>query len=150
MRYIFGIYLIIDHGVIMFCSNSGVQIPAWISQFLLDLFGLPFMTRIFRKRRTDRLFSFVWYSNHNLLDHLGGSGSKEKKVDLSFYEQLLGVVFFNFLWAKKKNYFVWKHCSVCTEKLDRKKVKKFFLGGEDFFFGKNQVFFRAKNATVSR
>jgi hypothetical protein len=28
-------------------------------------------------------------------------GIKEKKVDLSFSEQLLRVVFFNFLWAKK-------------------------------------------------
>ena len=38
------------------------------------------------------------------LGHLGCAGSKEKKVDLSFSEQLLMVFFFNFLWAKN-NFF---------------------------------------------
>ena len=40
--------------------------------------------------------------------------------------------------------FFWKHHSVRTEKLHWKKVKKIFI----FFFRKN-IFFRAKNATVS-
>ena len=49
--------------------------------------------------------------------------------------------FFNFLWAKKKKKIFWKHCSVRTEKLHRKKVKKniFFLGRIYFF--RKTIFF---------
>ena len=45
---------------------------------------------------------YSWSIGH-ILEHeffclglLGSSGSKEKKVDLSYFEQLLRVVFFNF------------------------------------------------------
>ena len=50
---------------------------------------------------------YSWSIGHILeheffcLGHLGCAGSKGKKVDLSFSEQLLRVVFFNFLWSKK-------------------------------------------------
>ena len=59
--------------------------------------------------------------------------------------------YFNFLWSKKKFFFFWKHCSVRTEKLHRKKVKKkFIFWGEEFFFLEKPVFFRAENKTVIR
>ena len=49
--------------------------------------------------------------------------------------------FFNFLWAKKNIYIFWKHCSVRTEKLHRKKVKKnYFFLGRIFFFRKTNFF----------
>ena len=53
--------------------------------------------------------------------------------------QLFEVIFQLFVGKKKKNFF-WKHCSVRTEKLHRKKVKKIFLGGKNFFRVKNQFF----------
>ena len=61
--------------------------------------------------------------------------------------QLFGVVFSTFCGQKKKKK-NWKHCSVRTEKLHWKKVKKKKSFWEDFFFQKNH-FFRAKNATVT-
>ena len=50
-------------------------------------------------------------------------------------EQHFWVFFFNFSWAKKKN---WKHCSVRTEKLHWKKLKIFF--GKNFFFSEKPFF----------
>ena len=51
---------------------------------------------------------YSWSIDH-ILEHeffcsgrLGSQGSKEKKVDLSFYEQLLRVVFSTFCGQKKK------------------------------------------------
>ena len=50
---------------------------------------------------------------------LGRLGSKEIKVDLSFSDQLLRVIFSNILWAK--NFFL-KYCSDCTKKLHKIKL----------------------------
>ena len=52
---------------------------------------------------------YSWSIGHILeheffcMGHLGCAGSKGKKVDLRNSEQLLRVVFFNFLWANLKN-----------------------------------------------
>ena len=60
------------------------------------------------------------------------------------YEQLLRPVFPLFRGQKNILNFFWKHHSVRTEKLQRKKVKKniFFLGR--FFFSEKPFFFWAK------
>ena len=59
------------------------------------------------------------------------------------YEQLLREVFSTFCVQKRKK--IWKHCSVRTEKLHRKKVKIFFIFfGKNFFFQKNQFFLGLK------
>ena len=52
-------------------------------------------------------------------------------------EQLLRPIFSLFRGQKNILIFFWKHHSVRTEKLHRKKVKKIFLGGFSFFFQKN-------------
>ena len=53
--------------------------------------------------------------------------------------------FFQLFVGKKKKNFFWKHCSVRTEKLHRKKVKFFiFFFGKNFFFQKNQFFLGLK------
>ena len=63
--------------------------------------------------------------------------------------QLFGVIFSTFCGKKKIIWKHWKHCSVRTEKLHRKKVKKKNFIWEEFFFRKTS-FFRAKNKTVIR
>ena len=62
--------------------------------------------------RKDPSFMYSW-SISNILEHeffsvgrLGSSGSKEKKVDLSFSEQLLRVVFSTFHGQKKLIFFL--------------------------------------------
>ena len=53
--------------------------------------------------------------------------------------------FFQLFVGKKKKKIFWKHCSVRTEKLHRKKVKKIFIFfGKNFFFQKNQFFLGLK------
>ena len=53
--------------------------------------------------------------------------------------------FFQLFVVKKKILKIfWKHCSVRTEKLHRKKVKKNIIFLEEFFFSEKPVFFRAK------
>ena len=54
----------------------------------------------------------------------------KKKVGAD-YEQLMRVVFSNFCGQKKIK--IWKHCSVRTEKLHKKKVKKKLFLWEIFF-----------------
>jgi len=60
---------------------------------------------------------------------------------LADYEQLLRPVFSLFRDQKRNLIFFWKHHSVRTEKLHRKKVKKIFIFfGKIFFFQKNHFF----------
>ena len=77
----------------------------------------------------------------------GPVGSTEKKMVWADYEQLSGLVLSTFCGQKKKKN--QKDCSVCTEKLHRKKGNFFFFFREEFFISEKPVFFRAKNPTVS-
>ena len=76
------------------------------------------------------------------------AGLWEKRV-WADYEQLLMPVFqtaFFFTFSESKIFlFFWKHCSIRTETLHRKKVF-FFL--DFFFYFRKTSFFRAKDATV--
>ena len=81
---------------------------------------------------------YSWSIGQNLeheffcLGHLGCAGSKGKKVDLSFSEQLLRVVFSTF-WGQKKNLnFFFKHFSNRIEKLHKIAFIIFF-----YFFWKS-------------
>ena len=72
--------------------------------------------------------SLYSWSISQILEHeffffgqLGSSGSKEKKVNLSFSEQLLRVVFSSFC-GKKTQIFKKIYCSVRTKKLHKIKL----------------------------
>ena len=72
-----------------------MMVKSGLEFFILKFSGLP-----------SSIYS--WSIIGHILEHeflclgrLGSSGSKEKKVHLSYSEQLLRVFFFNFLWAKK-------------------------------------------------
>ena len=81
---------------------------------------------------------YSWSIGHILeheffyLGHLGWAGSKEKKVDLSFSEQLLRVVFSTFWGQKKLKKKFKKHFSNRIEKLHKIAFIIFFF----FFFEK--------------
>ena len=71
---------------------------------------------------------YYFYEVSHILEHelfclgcLGCPGSKEKKVDLSFSEQLLRVVFSTFCWQKDIFKFFKKCFSIRTKKLHNKK-----------------------------
>ena len=84
----------------------------------------------------------IWKVNFGLWA-VAWAGLCNKRVWAN-YEQLLRPVFSLFRGQKKIQIFFWKHHSFCTEKLQRKKVKKiYFFIGKIFFFRKN-IFFRAK------
>ena len=65
------------------------------------------------------------------------AGLWEKRV-WADYEQLLRPVIS--LFRGQKNFFFWKHHSVRTKKLHKKKVKIFFLKGGRFFFSEKTFF----------
>ena len=83
---------------------------------------------------------FLWYEKSTAV--CCGLGWAVGKKVWDDYEQLLREVFSIFCGPKKRIKTVfWKHCSVRTEKLHRKKVKKkYFLGGKIFFFRKTFFF----------
>ena len=90
--------------------------------------------KLFYSITTVVLFSPILEHEFFCSGFLGSPGSKGKKVDLSFSEQLLRVVFSTFCWQK--------YCSVHTKKLHKMKVRKLY-----FFFKENKygIFYRLTN-----
>ena len=93
-------------------------------------------------RPIERRLDWVFYKTETKIWAVGcGLGWTVLKKVWADYEQLLREVFSTFCGQKKIKFFFWKHCSVCTKKLHRKKVKKnYFFLGRIFFFRKTSFF----------
>ena len=88
--------------------------------------------------------------NRRLVGHFYDMKNRFWAVGCGLGCAVLKKVWADYFCGQKKKKIFWKHCSVRTEKLHRKKVKKnYFFLWEEIFFSENPVFFRAKNATVS-
>ena len=102
-------------------------------------------------RAIERGLQWIFYKTEMKIWAVGcGLGWTVLKKGLGRLWATFLACFFTFSGSKKFLKFFWKHHSVRTEKLHRKKVKKNFFGGGNFFFLEKPGFFRAKYKTVIR